>query len=174
MSDDNQQDPDGLGAGGGDATGDETPPTGDRDFEAEIKKLRAENAKHRTRNKELSAAAERLAELEDANKSKEDKLAEQATAAQQRAEAAEAKLIRLEVAADKGLSRKLAARLQGTTREELEADADDLLADFSGDSGNGPAPKSRTTPNLRPGGSGGDDDLEELDPAKLAAAIPRR
>lgn len=150
----------------------DVPPAGERDYESEIKKLRAENAKHRTRNKELQSAADQLAEIENANKSATEKAAEQAAAALKRAEDAESKLMRLEIASEKGLPKKLANRLRGGTREELEADADELMSEFGG-SGNGQEPRARVTPNLRPGGASGDDD-GETDPAKLAAAIPRR
>jgi hypothetical protein len=41
---------------------------------------------------------------------------------------AEAKLLRYEVALQKGLDARLAERLRGSSREELEADADTLAA----------------------------------------------
>lgn len=60
-----------------------TPPAGGRDFEAELAALRQENAKWRTQLrdaqgqlKELTPAAQRLAELEEANKTDAQKTAE--------------------------------------------------------------------------------------------------
>lgn len=133
----------------------------------QINDLRAESAKHRVANKELTEKATRLDEIEDASKSELEKLTEKATTAEQRAEALEAQLLRLEIAAEKGLSKKQAARLQGKTREELEADADELIEVF------GSKAKSRVEPNLKPAGAG-DELPDETDPAKLAARIARR
>jgi hypothetical protein len=42
----------------------------------------------------------------------------------------ELRALRLEVAAEKGLSAKQARRLSGATRSELESDADDLIEEF--------------------------------------------
>lgn len=47
---------------------------------------------------------------------------------------------RAEIAAEKGLPAKLAARLTGSTREELEADADELKAFIPPDKPSTPAP----------------------------------
>lgn len=62
----------------------------------------------------------------------------------------EGRLLRYEVAAEKGLDLKLAARLTGATREELAADADELLslvaprdADFDGGPQGDRAPKKQ-------------------------------
>ncbi|WP_189079249.1 hypothetical protein [Mangrovihabitans endophyticus] len=66
----------------------------------------------------------------DKNKSAMDKLLEKVSGLEDRAAKAEAQNLRNAVAAAKGLSAKQAKRLQGSTREELEADADELLADW--------------------------------------------
>jgi hypothetical protein len=85
------------------------------------------------------------------------------------------------VASAKGLPAGFGKRLQGSTREELEADADELLEnlkpadgkDGETNRGNGRAP--RTTPRERLSGGGDPSkEPEELDPRKLAAKIPRR
>jgi hypothetical protein len=82
---------------------------------------------------ELRDAKAKLAAFEkdaqdrvDADKSEAEKRA----AAEERAQAAELKANRLEVAAEKGLTPAQAKRLVGATREELEADADEVLRDF--------------------------------------------
>ncbi|GJF29157.1 hypothetical protein KNE206_18570 [Kitasatospora sp. NE20-6] len=63
-------------------------------------------------------------------------------AAAQAAQAdAERRALALEVAAEKGLTGPLAARLQGNTREELEADVRTLMALFPGPAAP-PAPRS--------------------------------
>ncbi len=74
------------------------------------------------------AAESKLRELDDAKKSDVDKANERAQRAEERLAQVESRALRAEVAAAKGLPANLAARLQGSTRDEIEADADDLLA----------------------------------------------
>lgn len=81
-------------------------------------------------NKEAEKLRLKLKEYEDRDKSEQEKLVESHAAAEQRAQAAELKATRLEVAAEKGLTPAQAKRLVGTTRDELEADADEVLRDF--------------------------------------------
>lgn len=68
----------------------------------------------------------------DTSKSDLQKLTDRVTAAEKRAADAEAKQLRAEVASAKGLSAAQAKRLTGTSKEELEADADELLEAFGG------------------------------------------
>lgn len=75
-----------------------------------------------------NAAIERLAAIEDEQKTEQQKLTERAERAEAAEKAAAEKLLRAEVAMAKGLPPALAARLQGSTREEMETDADALLA----------------------------------------------
>ena len=103
----------------------------------------------RKANKEAETLRLRLKEFEDRDKSEADKLAEKAAAAERKAQELEARMLRVEVAASKGLTLAQAKRLIGETREELEADADELLADIKPsrpkpDEGQGQAP---TKPN---------------------------
>lgn len=65
---------------------------------------------------------------------------------------AELRADRLEVAAEKGLTPKQAKRLQGTTKDELEKDADELLEDLG----------------VKPGKPGDDDDDDEDDEDEVA------
>jgi hypothetical protein len=100
------------------------------DAAAELEKWKALARKHEGRAKENAAAAKRLAELEDAQKSELQKL-------QERAEAAEAKALtaaRRSAAVDAGLPVGMADRLQGSTDEELIADAK-ALAEALGTTG---------------------------------------
>ena len=76
-------------------------------------------------------AATRLKEFEDRDKSEAQKLAERADAAEKRAAEIEGRALRLEVAAEKGLTPAQAKRLTGSTREELEADAEELKSMFA-------------------------------------------
>lgn len=102
------------------------------------------------RAKANAAAAKRLKELEDAQKTAEEKLAEQLTAAQRRALDADRLDVALEVAPE-GMSlaqvRKLARRIAGTTVEEMREDARELFADFAPS----PAATRRPVEALRPG-----------------------
>jgi hypothetical protein len=85
-----------------------------------------------------------LKKLEDDNLTETQRLqaerdaaaAEAATAKAER-DAATRKALLLEIASDKGLTPAQASRLQGSTKEELEADADALKALFNAGSGQG-------------------------------------
>lgn len=126
------------------ADGVETPPAGeqskpDADVPPEVARAL------RKANKEAQDLRIRLKEFEDRDKSEADKLAERAAAAERKAQELESRMLRVEVAAAKGLTLTQAKRLIGSTREELEADADELLADIKPgrpkpDDGQGQAP----------------------------------
>lgn len=81
-------------------------------------------------NKEAEALRLKLKEFEDRDKTEAERVAERAKDAEDRAAQAESKALRLEVAFEKGLTPAQAKRLVGTSREELEADADELLETF--------------------------------------------
>ncbi len=121
----------------------------------------------RKANKEAETARLKLKEIEDRDKTDSEKLTERLTTAEKRAIEAEHRALRLEVAAGKGLTPIQAKRLVGATQEELEADADELLATFVP---NRPNVTGRPSPALR-GGGDPTEDVEETDPVKLAAAI---
>jgi hypothetical protein len=152
-------------------------------LEAEAAKWKELARKHEARAKENAEAAKRLAELEDSGKSDLERLTAQMKAESDRADKAEARALRLEVAATKGLTPTQAKRLVGTTQEELEADADELLASFkpgtgdgsaadSGDSG-GDTPTGRPQEKLRGGSASDDGEALVIDPAKLMETLPR-
>lgn len=103
----------------------------------------------RKANKEAETLRLKLKEIEDKDKTEAQRLAEKAQEAEKEASDLRAELLRLKVAAAKGLTAKQAERLRGTDEESLSADADELLAEFkpgrpSGDvdqghrGGNGP------------------------------------
>ena len=134
------------------------PPKPETDWKAEAKKWE-------TRAKENKSAADRLAQLEESQKTEQQKLMERAEAAERERDAVRTEALRLRIAADKGLTPKQAARLRGSSEEELLADADELLAEFptgprrpSGDVGQG-ARDTPTTPT---------------DPKSLAEAVVAR
>lgn len=149
---------------------------------AEIEKLRKESAGYRTKLREAEPLAKRAKELEEASKSELEKLNDRNVLAEQRAVAAELKSLRLEVAHAKGLTPAQAKRLDPTltTREDLESDADELLAAI------GPAKPPPGDPKPDPSGRpkesmgsvplpGGDKIRvdESDDPRELAKRIKR-
>lgn len=136
---------------------------------AYVKKIRGEAARYRREAREATARAK---EFEDRDKTEAQKLEERATGAEQRAKAAELDLARTRVALRKGLTEQQAKRLIGETEEQLEADADDLLASFTQES-DVPDASRRPRERLRPGAVPAVEP-EETDPAKLAAQVPRR
>jgi hypothetical protein len=90
------------------------------------KALAAERDARKAAEKELARYRKAEADQAEADKSEAEKRA----AAEQRAADAELRATRLEVAHEKGLTPAQAKRLVGATREELEADADEILRDF--------------------------------------------
>lgn len=107
------------------------------DWKAEARKWEQRAKDNLAKVNELSPAAARLAEIEESNKTAEQKASERFTALEQsdrEKDAAiaerDAKLLRYEIAAAKGLDLKAALRLQGSTKEELEADADEFSRSF--------------------------------------------
>jgi hypothetical protein len=79
---------------------------------------------------DLKSKAAKFDELDQASKSEQERLTERLAAAEARAAEIEGRALRLEVAAENGLTPAQAKRLVGSTREELEADAKELLATF--------------------------------------------
>jgi hypothetical protein len=146
-----------------------------------IAKANKEAQSLRNRLKELEPLAAKAKELEDANKTETERLSERLSSAEERAGKAESELLRLRVAIGKGLTPEqerllntTARRLVGTTQEELEEDADDLLSSFaSKDTKTTTKVERRPKERLR-GGGDPDEPVEETDPKKLAATIPRR
>jgi hypothetical protein len=87
-------------------------------------------AAERARTEALAEKARRFDELEEANKTELQKAQERAEAAERALEQTRLEAIRSEVALAKGLTTSQAKRLVGDSREALEADADELLADL--------------------------------------------
>ncbi len=147
---------------------DETPPATDgqqadgkqQTFDAEyVGKLRAENAKYRKAAKDNADAAERLAAIEEANKTEAQKQAEQLDRLQQENSQLKLESLRAQVAAAKNIPDP--ALLVGTTLEELEAHADKLLA-FKGQT---------PPPDFGAGNRGDAPDTAESLQAQIAKAV---
>lgn len=152
-----------------DSAPDFTPITSQEEFDKTLgKRLAAERAKYSGFD-ELKTKAAEYDKLKDANKSEAQRLTDQMTALATENAALKHDKLRAEVAAEKGLAAKFGRRLTGTTREELEADADELLETLP----KAEVPLKRAPrENLR-GGGRPDEEPEETDPRKLAAKIPR-
>lgn len=124
------------------------------------------------REREARQALEkRIAEIDDKDKTEQQRLADRLATAEKALADAESKALRYEVASAKGLTHAQAKRLVGATKEELESDADELLETFGTPEGRKP-PTRKPVENLR-GGSEPDAEPEESDPEKLAALHPR-
>ncbi len=97
-------------------------------FDADyVKKLRDEAAKYRTEAKANAEAAGRLAEIEEANKSEQQKLAERAEAAEKAAAVARSEALRFKIASKFGVSDEDADLfLTGTEEETLTRQAERL------------------------------------------------
>lgn len=156
-----------------------TEPLGD----AGKKALDAERAARKNAEKALADMQDQLKVLQDKDKGDAERMADKAAAAEKRAADAEAKVARLEVAIDKGLTATQAKRLVGSTRDELEADAADLMASFrpAGAKTDGepadekpdskPSPSGRPTPALQ----GGGDPTKPAEPTRseIAAVVEK-
>lgn len=149
-----------------DKGGDDKPDMGETKAEAD--KWKSLSRKH---EREAKAALKRLKDIEDADKTEVQRATDKLTDAEKRAEQAELRALRLEVAAAKGLTPGQAKRLVGSTQEELEADADELLESFKPDDKSSKGrPTGKPRENLRGGGEP-DEEPDETDPRKLAARV---
>jgi hypothetical protein len=89
---------------------------------------KAEARKWETRAKADHDLAAKWREYEETQKSDHEKLAEELARAKEEASQASTELLRLRIAAEKGISGEALDLLTGTTQEELEAKADKLLS----------------------------------------------
>lgn len=127
-------------------TNEPAPPTPDLG-DAGKRAIQSERDARKAAERRAADAEAKVQEFEDANKSETERLAGQAGREKKRADeadaravSAEAKALRLQVALDKQVPAELIDRLRGETKEELEADAEALMALVgSGDGGKGGA-----------------------------------
>lgn len=102
-------------------------PDDDKLGEGGMKALKAEREAHKAATAHIKELEAKLKAYEDRDKSEAEKTAERLAKLEEDSKTGTAKAMRYEIALDKGLPKALAERLQGSTREELEADADELL-----------------------------------------------
>lgn len=106
---------------------DELPEGAKKALEAARAEAKAFEKRAKEAEKAHTAAQDALKAAQDAGKTDLEKLTERMTRAEERAAKAEHESLRAAVIAAKGLPPEAARRLTGTTQEELEADADELI-----------------------------------------------
>lgn len=153
------------------AKGDDPKPDPDELGEAGKKALDRERAGRRDAEKQAKELEERLKAIEDKDKSEVERLTAKTAEAEKRATDAEAKVLRFEVAAEKGVKAKW---LTGASREELEAAADEYLADHPPADKPTGGPPAKPAENLKGGGNpdaAGDPSTDDI--RKMVDDIPR-
>lgn len=155
--------------------GEAKPPWGDKpaDFDPDkawslIQNVRADADKAKRERDELKSEKQKQ---EDAKKSDLQKAQDSASSAKTEAQQAKLEAARLRVALKKGLSETQAKRLVGDDEAALEKDADELLASFKQEGGEGGGGSRRPQERLRPGAAPSAEP-DETDPSKLAARVP--
>ena len=131
--------------------------TSQEDFDKAIQARIARERKRYEGYDQYKAAAERLSQLEEAQKSEAQKQAEALQKAEQQLATERSARLRAEVAATKGVPADL---LVGGTQEELEASADALIA-FKGEPSGPVVPGQGKTPDA-PAPENADDWLRGL------------
>lgn len=117
-----------------------------------------ERAKFKDYN-DLKSKATQFDAITEAQKTEMQRIQERSEAAEKRAAELEQELVRSQVAVNKKLPPELAARLRGSTAEELAADADALLA------------LMKTSNSLKPDHSQGSRSAASPDPAQQFADL---
>jgi hypothetical protein len=151
-----------------DAQQTDAPEAEGRADDAETGRSKADADRIAKTNRENASLRRRLKELEDRDKTEIQRATESAQEAAARADKAEHELLRVRVAADKGLTLAQSRRLVGDSEADLRADADALLDDLKPSSG--AAVTRKPQEDLR-GGSEPDEPNVELDPITLAEQI---
>lgn len=123
-------------------------------------------------NEEAKEYRLKVKEYEDRDKTDEERRSEKLSTLEKDLTAAQADAVRFEIALEKGLTKNQAKRLVGSTREELEADAAELIEDLGLDE-QGEKPAGRPKEKLKPGASREDDD-DQVDGDKIAEKILAR
>ena len=123
------------------AAQEQQPTESETDWKAEARKWEQRAKENKKALDEASPKAAQFDALEQASKSELQRIQEQAEQYRTQLETVQREALVNAVALDKGLSPALARRLQGSTREELEADAADLLAQFPQQSNEPRAPR---------------------------------
>lgn len=160
------------------AEANESPDTGEVDYKAEAEKWKALARKHEANAKSNAEKAKKADELEESQKTEQQKVSDELDRLKSENSTLTASQTRLEVALDKapeGMSvpqiRKLAKRLTGDSREDLEADAEELFGDFAPSNESG-SKSRRPKERLRPGSA--PEAEPEKSPAELAESVIKK
>jgi hypothetical protein len=130
--------------------GPEQPEAFDADY---VAKLRKEAARYRTEAKANAEAAKKLAEIEEANKSEQQKLTDRLASLEQEATQAKAEALRFKIASKFGVTEEdTELFLTGTDEETLTKQAERLAA-RNEDAAKPRAPKPDPNQGRRSGGS---------------------
>jgi hypothetical protein len=100
------------------------------DWKSEARKWETRAKENKGKLDELEPLAKQAREAEEAKKTEMQRLQDRAEKAEKERDSHASTATRLQVAMEKGLTPSQAKRLVGSTREELEADADELIADL--------------------------------------------
>lgn len=133
----------------------------DKVIGARINKVKSQFADYDS----IKEKAAKFDEAEQASKTELDKEREARTAAEQERDELRLAAVRAEVALSKGLTATQAKRLVGSSKEELEADADELLKDLA------PVTKAGGKPQARHLSSGSGSGNQETGKERAAAAL---
>jgi hypothetical protein len=144
--------PDATSGGGGQPVPDPAPQPAPDLGDPGKKALAEERAAKKAAEKRATEAEARLKERDEADLSEQQRAVKRAEEAEQRANAAESRALRLEVVTETGLPAAMAGRLQGATKDELLADAESLKALLApnGTSGDGGTPPPANGANRLP------------------------
>ena len=141
------------------------------DWQAEAEKLKAESRKHEARAKENFELAKKWKEYEDSQKSEDEKLVEELAKVKAENAAIKAEALIKTIASEKNIPSKALKLLTGSTREELEASADEILSIISES-----AQPNKPQPNPeqgKPAGTSGQifkDELKNMSAAEIMKA----
>lgn len=128
---------------------------------SEIERLRREAASYRTEVRKLEPLALAAREAEEANKTELERATGKLAEVESTAAEARLRADRYEVAMANGLTLDQAGRLRGTTKEELEADVEQLRKDLGLETEAATPPPGQRVP-LGQGGAPGSEQLTDM------------
>jgi hypothetical protein len=139
------------------------PDTGTEPSQSEVEKWKALARKHEERAKENAEAAKKVQQLEDAQKSEQQRLEERAAAAERERDKATADALRYRVAAQHGISGDDVDLLEGVADPDLLEARAKRIAELRKAAEKTPAQPTPSRPkeNLRPGATPNDQKSED-------------
>lgn len=151
----------------------EQPDTGEsqqeNDWKTEAEKWKAMSRRHEKDAKANAEAARKYAEFEESQKTEQQRLADRAAAAEQRALAAEIGRAKLMAAAAYNIPTSLLDRLGGSSEDEINEAAQELAAEFEAEMERRLAAVTRAAPEAAPERPARTRPVESLTPGALPA-----